>query len=139
MATPEQNARRRAQRKVARELREGTYQRGAAGKSYEQARKRQQKGKELSEQSREFGAIGDACAWGAANLPPRTPCYLVAQGRLHVMSGDEDDMDKVVYRVILQLVQARALVTMGQAIAEAEADRLFSEIKRVILRWRAAQ
>jgi hypothetical protein len=139
MASAEQNARRRAQRKVARELREGTYKPGPAGKSYEQARKRQQKGKELTEQSRQFYTIWDACVWGEATLPPRTSCYLVVQGRLHVMSGDEDDMGKIVYRVVLQLMQARSLVRTGYDIAETEAMRLFSEIKRVILRWRAAQ
>lgn len=139
MATPEQNARRRAQRKVARELREGTYEPGEAGKSFRRARERQKKGEELTEQSRSFTNVFDACTWGEVNLPPRTSCYLVGQGWLHVMSGDEDDFGKLVYRVILQLMQARSLVRTGLDIAEAEADRLFRELKRVILRWRAAQ
>jgi hypothetical protein len=129
--------RRAAQKRLARQIKTGTYERSSVGKASAQARERQRRGKELSDQSRGFSSIADACAWGLAELPPRTPCYMIVFGRLRVMSGDEDDIGRFVWRVVMQLIQAQSLVSMGQAQAEAEAERLFTEIRKVVLRWRA--
>lgn len=137
--------RRAAQRRLSRELREGTYQRSRAGRSYEAARRRQRSGRDLGSTTsikghewaqRRFTSIRDAAEWARDNLPPRTDVYLVGFGRLHVLSGDPDDLGKMVYRAVSAKYQAVSIVTFIPEI-EARVAELFTEVKFFILRWLA--
>jgi hypothetical protein len=136
--------RRSAQRRLAREIKSGTYQPGRPGKAYQQARARQKTGRErrrievgdsgVYELQREFSSIADACAWGAANLPRNTKAYLLGFGRLIAQSGDPDDLGQFVWRALTEFTRAGSL--MGAIpFAEARAAELFTELRRVVLRW----
>lgn len=135
--------RRAAQRRLAREIQGGTYQRGTPGRAYEQARQRQSVGSDLGERetrggivyhSRRFSNVGDAARWGQSNLPTRTRCLLIGFGRLVTLSGDDEDLGKMVYRTLYDLIAAGSLVSFIPQV-EAEAQRLFTDMRFVVLQW----
>src|ERR1700677_2060151 len=107
--------RRSAQRRLAREIQSGTYERGAPGRAYQQARARQLVGiargrveiahTGVYELQREFKSIRDACQWAAGNLPRRKNCYLIGHGRLHAQSGDPDDFGRMAWRALTDFVK----------------------------------
>ena len=133
-----------AQRRLAREIRSGTYQRGTAGRAYESARRRQRIGRDIGITEtpggkgygqRQFTSISDAMAWGQANIVPRrTRCYLTGYGRLQTLSGDPEDMGKMAYRTLTGYVRAMSLVS-ETARAEQKAAELFTNLRFVVLRW----
>lgn len=138
--------RRAAQRRLAREIQTGTYQRGQPGKAYEQARSRQRTGEDLgiteTPGGKEFGqrrfrSIADAMNWGQANITPRrTRCYLTGYGRLKTISGDPSELGQMAYRTLTGYIRAMSLASpIFIAEAEARASELFIDLRYVILRW----
>lgn len=136
--------RRAAQRRLAREIQTGTYERGAPGRAYQQARARQQVGIDrgrveiahtgVYELQREFKSIMDAAKWAVGNLPRRKNCYLIGHGFLHAQSGDADDFGRLAWRALTDFVKAGQMLGIVPD-AEAEAARLFRNLRAVMLRW----
>lgn len=137
--------RRAAQRRLAKQIREGNYQRGQAGRAYQQARTRQRAGRDIGVTEtpkgkgygqRQFSSIADAMTWGQANITPRrTRCYLTGYGRFHAEYVDEG-VGRLGYRTITGYIRAMSLGHPDEiAAAENKAGEVFAELKYVILRW----
>jgi hypothetical protein len=129
---------------LAREIREGTYRRGAPGRAYQAARTRQEEGIErrrveigdsgVYEMQRQFSSIAGACRWAVSNLPPRTNAYLVGYGKLIAQSGDPDEYGQMAWRALTDFVKAGQMLGIIP-YAEAEVVRLFTNLRYVVLRW----
>jgi hypothetical protein len=142
-----QRTRRAAQRRTARQIRAGTYQRGPAGRAYARAVARGIAGRQLPSvpagssgavhEQREFANADAAIAWGQKNLPPGTLGYVMAKGTLAEYEGATREagtrrqwapVTRWVTAVNLDREQGRAKRNL--------ADR-FTSYQRIILRWRA--